>query len=80
MTKKSYILVNNNLAYANGSSWWLNLNEPDLVNFGYTKMSSAKAALQRLKKDSGRGWWCGNIDPNNWKLITVEETKTVNIY
>ena len=80
MTKKSYILVNNNVAYANGSSWWLNVNEPNLVNFGYTKLSSAKSALRRLKADSGHGWIWGYLNPNNWEIKTIEETKTVNIY
>ena len=77
---ESYILVNGNIAYANGSSWWLNLNEPDLVKFGYTKLSSAKSALRRLRKDSGRGWWCGNLNPANWKLITVRETITREVF
>ena len=85
MLKKSYVLVNGNVVYYKGGySAWV-LNEEELANFvddGYENKKSAQAALRRLKKDSGCGWYWGRLNPTNWKIKTVEVnvTKTVNIY
>ena len=74
MVKKSYILVNGNMAYAKGISWYLNLNEEDLVSFGYEKLETAKGALRRLKKINRFDPYFGYLNGANWKIITVQDT------
>ena len=74
MVKTSYILVNGNMAYAKGYSWYLDLNEKELVNFGYEKLETAKGALRRLKKDYTFDPYFGRLNPADWKIITVKDT------
>lgn len=72
--KEGYILVNGDMAYAKGCSWFFNPNAEGLASMGYDNLKTAKGALSRVKKNYTFDRLFGRLDPNNWKLITVRET------